>query len=221
MRISRLWPVLAGMLVGGFSANAFAQEPGGSVTLQWTAPGDDSLTGTASRYDIRYSLFPINGSNFVYCSGPGGIPRPGMPGLLQRFTVFGLLPGLRYYFALKTADERLNWSRISNVVAFAEPSVGVEPDSPPFEFRSPVPNPARATAGFAYSLATASRLKVDVFDVQGRLVQRLADTFMPAGAGLLAWDLRDKFGDRVAVGVYMARAQLGDMVITRRILVAR
>jgi hypothetical protein len=209
------------MLVGSFCAEAFAQEPSGSVTLQWTAPGDDSLTGTATRYDIRFSLFPINELNFVYCTGPGGIPRPGSPGTLQRFTVFGLLPGLRYYFALKTADERLNWSRISNVVAFAEPAVGVDPDSPPFEFRSPVPNPARASAGFAYSLATAANVQVDVFDVQGRLLRRLANTHMPAGAGLLTWDLRDKFGDRVAVGVYLARAQLGDMVITRRILVAR
>jgi len=172
MRLTRLWPVLAGMLVGVLCADARAQDPGGSVTLQWTAPGDDSLTGTASRYDIRVSLFPINETNFVYCTGPGGLPRPAAPGSLQRFTVYGLLPGLRYYFALKTADERLNWSKISNVVAFAEPAVGVDPDAPPFEFRAPIPNPARAAAGFNYALATAAHVKVEVFDVQGRLLQR-------------------------------------------------
>jgi len=209
------------MLVGVLCADARAQDPGGSVTLQWTAPGDDSLTGNASRYDIRFSLFPINEQNFVYCTGPGGLPRPGTPGAIQRFTVYGLLPGLRYYFALKTADERLNWSRISNVVAFAEPAVGVDPDAPPFEFRAPIPNPARSSAGFAYSLASAARVKVEIFDVQGRLLQRLADSYSPAGAGLLTWDLRDKYGDRVPVGVYLARAQLGDHVILRRVLVAR
>ncbi len=221
MRLTRLWPVLAGMLVGGFGANAFAQEPTGSVTLQWTAPGDDSLTGTASRYDIRYSLFPINELNFVYCSGPGGLPRPAAPGTVQRFTVYGLLPGLRYYFALKTADERLNWSKVSNIVAFAERAVGVDPDSPPFEFRSPIPNPARSSAGFSYSLAAPARVQVELFDVQGRLVRRLADGHEPAGFRLITWDLRDLQGQRVPVGVYLARAQLGDQVFTRRVLVAR
>ena len=29
-----------------------------SVTLTWTAPGDDGLTGTAASYDIRYSTVP-------------------------------------------------------------------------------------------------------------------------------------------------------------------
>ena len=118
MRFSRLWPVLAGMLVGFLWVDASAQG-NGSVSLQWTAPGDDSLTGTATRYDLRFSLFPINETNFVYCQGPTGLPKPTIPGVLQRVTVYGLLPGLRYYFALKTADERLNWSRISNVIAFA------------------------------------------------------------------------------------------------------
>ena len=117
MRLNRLWPVLAGMLVWGLGAAtlAHAQGTNGSVTLIWTAPGDDSLTGTATRYDIRYSLFPITEDNFKYCSGPGGLPRPVGPGIVQQFTVFGLFPGLRYYFAMRTADERLNWSRLSNV----------------------------------------------------------------------------------------------------------
>ena len=71
MRLNRLWPVLAGMLVFGLGASAaHAQGTTGSVTLIWTAPGDDSLTGTATRYDIRYSLFPITDENFAYCSSP-------------------------------------------------------------------------------------------------------------------------------------------------------
>ncbi|MCK4236778.1 MAG: S8 family serine peptidase, partial [Candidatus Krumholzibacteria bacterium] len=35
-----------------------------SITLTWTATGDDSISGTASYYDIRYSLSFINPSNF-------------------------------------------------------------------------------------------------------------------------------------------------------------
>lgn len=220
MRLTRYWPVLAGMLVGVICSNAFAQEPGGSVTLQWTAPGDDSLTGTATRYDIRYSLFPITETNFAFCSGPSGIPRPSGPGTLQQFTIHGLFPWLRYYFALKTADERLNWSGISNVVAFAEPSVGVDPGPLTYGFRSPAPNPARSIARFGYSVPEPVHVEVDIFDVQGRLIRRIANTNLPASAGAVSWDLKDEFGTRVSVGVYLARARLGDRVFTQRVLVA-
>jgi len=33
------------------------------VILRWTAPGDDGLSGRASRYDLRYSLNPIVGTD--------------------------------------------------------------------------------------------------------------------------------------------------------------
>jgi hypothetical protein len=175
----------------------------------------------ASRYDLRYSLFPINESNFQYCSGPGGLPRPAAPGSIQRFTVFGLLPGLRYYLALKTADERLNWSKLSNVIAFAQPAVGVQESGFPLMFAAPIPNPARSSTGFAFSLPQRARIRVDVFDVQGRLVQRVANTERDPGPGVFEWDLHDFQGRPVAAGVYLARAEIGSEMFMHRILVVR
>ncbi len=49
-----------------------------SVQLNWTAPGDDGSTGTATSYDIRYSTSAITAGNFSSAtqvsggSGPGG-----------------------------------------------------------------------------------------------------------------------------------------------------
>jgi hypothetical protein len=219
MRLFRLWPVVAGMLLCLAWGSAFAQD--GTVTLQWTAPGDDSLTGTASRYDLRVSLFPITETSYPFCNGPTGLPHPGTPGTLQRFSVYGLLPGLRYYFALKTADERSNWSKISNVVAFAQPVVGVDPMVDVPQFSSPVPNPARNQAGFAYILPQREDLTVEIFDIQGRMVSRLAKGDREAGPGLLTWDLRDLTGQKVAAGVYLARAFIGHTPIMQRLLVTR
>lgn len=220
MRLIRHWPVLAGMLVFCLGARpAHAQSADGSVTLIWTAPGDDSLTGTATRYDIRYSLFPITEANFNYCSGPGGLPRPAAAGTVQQFTVYGLFPGLRYFFALKTADERLNWSKISNVIAFAGSTTAVGPRGDHLAFSSPVPNPAQSATAFAYDLPTPSSMEVTVFDVQGRIVRFLTSGERPSGAGILRWDLRDGEGRSVPTGVYLARARIGETVITRRVLV--
>jgi hypothetical protein len=221
MRFNRLAPVLAGMLVVGFCSNAFAQGPSGAVTLQWTAPGDDSLTGTAARYDLRFSLFPITEMNFPYCTGPGGLPRPAGPGTTQRFTVYGLLPGLRYYFALKTADERLNWSKLSNVVAFAQPAVGVGPGQAQFALTPPMPNPARTSTTFGYSMAVRGHLHVEIYDVQGRLTARLADLDVGPDTGMLNWDLTDMSGRPAAAGAYLVRAQLGPVSVMRRVVVVR
>jgi hypothetical protein len=222
MRLIRLWPVLAGMLVFGLGATAaHAQGTTGSVTLIWTAPGDDSLTGIATRYDVRYSLFPITEENFNYCSGPTTLPRPANPGTTQQFTVYGLFPGLRYFFALKTADERLNWSMMSNVVAFSGNTVSVGPEGLRLSFSSPAPNPAHSSTTFQWAAPGAAHLEITVFDVQGRIVASLANTDRPGSEGALTWDLRDSWGRPVSTGVYLARARIGDAVITRRVLVQR
>ena len=220
MRLNRLWPVLAGMLVFGLGATAaHAQGTTGSVTLIWTAPGDDSLTGTATRYDIRYSLFPITEENFSYCSGPAALPRPAIPGTTQQFTVYGLFPGLRYFFALKTADERLNWSKMSNVVAFAGNTVSVGPDGIHLAFSAPFPNPARSSTTFQWAAPRPTNVVVTIFDVQGRTVARLGEGDVQRSEGALTWDLRDRNGSTVPSGVYLARARIGDTEITRRVLV--
>jgi hypothetical protein len=86
-----------------------------TITLQWTAPGDDSLTGTASQYDIRYSTAPITEANWGTAVQVSGEPTPKVSGSAETFTVIGLTPNTLYYFAIKTADEVPNWSAISNI----------------------------------------------------------------------------------------------------------
>ena len=86
-----------------------------SIDLTWTAPGDNGSTGTASQYDIRYSISAITTEtgwgDAAECTGE---PAPLLAGTTQSFTATGLSPNTTYYFALKTADEVPNWSELSN-----------------------------------------------------------------------------------------------------------
>ncbi len=86
-----------------------------SVTLSWSAPGDDGSTGTASQYDIRYSLSTINDGNWDAATQIAGEPTPSAAGSAEQFDVSGLEPNTTYYFAIKTADEVPNWSTLSNI----------------------------------------------------------------------------------------------------------
>ncbi|MFD0670722.1 fibronectin type III domain-containing protein [Cohnella sp. GCM10027633] len=92
---------------------------GTSVSLTWTAPGDDGLTGTASSYDIRYSTSAITDGNWASATQASGEPTPGAAGASQSMTVSGLTGSTTYYFALKTSDESSNVSALSNVVSKA------------------------------------------------------------------------------------------------------
>jgi len=86
-----------------------------SLTLTWTAPGDDGLSGTASQYDIRYSTSAIDTeAAWEAATVVSAPPTPQAAASVETFTVTGLSSGTRYYLALKTADGVPNWSGLSD-----------------------------------------------------------------------------------------------------------
>jgi hypothetical protein len=87
------------------------------VSLQWTAPGDNGTSGTATAYDLRWSTSPITAANFSASTAIASPPVPGPSGTRQGFVMLSLTPGTPYYFAIKTRDEVNNWSAISNVLS--------------------------------------------------------------------------------------------------------
>jgi hypothetical protein len=101
-------------IIIGLAANVSAQEYT-SITLNWTAPGDDGDVGQATAYDVRYSTSPITEQNWDSATPVDGEPAPSPAGSAESFTVSGLQPSTTYYFAIKTSDEAGNWSGLSNV----------------------------------------------------------------------------------------------------------
>jgi hypothetical protein len=85
-----------------------------TATLAWTAPGDDGTVGQASSYDLRFSTSPINDASFPSAARVTTQP-PSASGTSEQLTVGSLEVGTRYYFALKTSDERGTTSTLSNV----------------------------------------------------------------------------------------------------------
>jgi hypothetical protein len=80
----------------------------GKITLQWTAPGEDNMSGTVSKYILKYSgTGPITNSSFetattyYYAWNPSGF-APG--GTQQSIVVTGLTNSATYWFALLAMD---------------------------------------------------------------------------------------------------------------------
>ncbi|MDP3964247.1 MAG: fibronectin type III domain-containing protein [bacterium] len=95
--------------------SVLALDDSNSVTLTWTAPGDDGQIGQATQYDIRYSTSPISESNWSGAQQITNEPSPKLAGLQETFVVSNLVPKTRYYFALKATDESGNVSSLSNI----------------------------------------------------------------------------------------------------------
>jgi hypothetical protein len=93
-----------------------------SLSLGWTAPGDDANVGTAAQYDLRYSTSPITAGNFASATTVLAEPLPSAAGTHQSMIVSGLLAGTTYYFAMKTQDEIPNVSTVSNVPSLSTPA---------------------------------------------------------------------------------------------------
>jgi hypothetical protein len=190
-----------------------------SVTLTWTAPGEDSLVGRASRYDLRYSAEMITPETFLQGIEAPEMPLPAAPGTRQSYILDGLPPGVVCYLAIKTVDQAGNWSPMSNVIARMPQGPGGKPAAPGLAFSVPRPNPARDLSRFECALPEAAQVKVEVFDLVGRRVRLLADESYSAGLRELVFDLRDDRGLRLAAGVYLVRAQLGSKAFTHRLVV--
>jgi serine protease len=82
-------------------------------------------------------------------------------------------------------------------------------------------NPSRGSATLALRLSRAGPVRVQLFDVRGRLIRRLEEGQVPAGERLVRWDGKDDRGRMVGSGVYFFRVVTPDGVENRRVAVLR
>ena len=114
----------------------------GSVDLTWTASGDDPGdlpgVGTATQYEVRYSLTGPITNEFEWLTAdpaPGFVPIPNVNGSAESMSVTGLVPGFTYWFAVRATDDA-GYSVLSNpasaqaaVVSYVYSGAGFYEDS--------------------------------------------------------------------------------------------
>ncbi len=209
-----------------FTGIADAQVTSTTITVTWSAPGDDSLTGVASAYDIRYSQSPINAANWAGASQVAGEPTPKPAGGNENFTISGLSPGQTYYIAIKSVDEAGNWSAISNIVS-ATTSILLDADDGtgtlPIEFRlrQNFPNPFNPVTAIDFSIPKAGVVELAVFNILGERVTTLASGQFAAGDHQVIWNGCDASGTEVASGVYLYRLETDSHSAVRKMVLMR
>lgn len=134
------------------------------------------------------------------------------PGVLEIFN--GRIDELRIY------DRALGNEEIADLYGGL---VGVDsPGTDPQTTLGPgFPNPAAAGTRVSFSLASAGPLRLDVYDVGGRVVRTLLEGTVQAGRHTAIWDGLDTGGGRVPAGVYFVRLRSGTVDLSRRLIRVR
>jgi subtilisin family serine protease len=215
-----------------------------AIAAHWTNTGDDSATGTATAFDLRYSGAPITAGNF-YSATPVATSEPDASGTEHCEFIGSLSACQTYYVAVKARDEAYNWSAISNVVNGAtscspvsEPACGIQrqfsagavPRGDPgadgtierpfvFVFGANDGMPRVIHCGMPKRNA-GQTFELAVFDLAGRRVRTLAQGVAAPGRFETQWDLKSDDGRTVPRGLCFIRLRVGGTSVTQKVMQA-
>lgn len=213
--------LLSGAMFDNISARQTEITPT-SVTLTWTAPGNDGNSGTAWQYDVRYSTTLITEQNWTTASQAEGEPNPATAGSSQEFIVDDLAPNTHYYFAIKTIDWAGNLSGLSNVDTARTLSLVTNIDLPDnYELSPNYPNPFNAYTVINFYVPVPGPAKLSIYDILGRRVSTIVDELLSIGEHSAKWDGRDGQGNPVATGIYFYHLRAGDLNTSRKMLLLK
>lgn len=82
----------------------------------------------------------------------------------------------------------------------------------------PSPYISNSNLSIVFSLSSYTYVTIDVFNVRGQRVVRLAEGFYN-GDNHLTWDMRDRRGTRISSGIYLVRLKTEESNLNRRIIV--
>jgi hypothetical protein len=82
------------------------------------------------------------------------------------------------------------------------------------------PNPLRVGDGgrLQFTMALQAKARLEIFDLQGRVVNVLFDGIAPQGLNEVNWDGTDGSGRRVATGIYCYRLRALDIDVSKKLV---
>ena len=84
------------------------------------------------------------------------------------------------------------------------------------------PNPSNPQTMIEYGVSEpASRVRIAIYDISGRVVRLLVDDVRSAGYYSVVWDGRSEVGEVVASGVYFYEVAVGNLKETKKLVVLR
>lgn len=114
------------------------------------------------------------------------------------------------YFLLidkKTSD-------VTNVLSDYDPKIN-------FELFNNYPNPFNPTTTIIFQISQAGNVKINIFDISGRLIKQLINEQIDAGEYSTIWDGRDNNGKKVSSGIYFYQIISGEFIQSKKMILLK
>jgi len=184
--------------IASFSANV----SNGAVELKWIASAAGSLDGfniyrgdgeSPDRFDrLNDKVFGTSGTN-IY------LDESALPGRTYTYQIGGLQGDREFLSFTLTVDV---------------PSI-------PLTLYQNYPNPFNPSTSISFYIPGPDRVRLEIFDVQGRRIRTLADRQMEGGRHTLQWNGTNDAGRQVSSGIYVYRLVSGKRSLTRKLVMMR
>lgn len=172
-----------GSVVVGYNAYTFSSREGFVWTLeQGLMKASDFIEGLGITLPVDFTIQSMTGlsDDGRYLCGYG---------------YYGELIGIRHSFIVHVQ----NPSPVPDAPSLASVSVGPN-----------YPNPFNPSTTIALTMDKAGPVRLEIYDVRGRLVRVAHDGPLTVGRHEVSWNGRDLEGRQVNSGIYLARASLND-----------
>ena len=83
------------------------------------------------------------------------------------------------------------------------------------------PNPFNPTTTISFYLPDRVKVRLEVFNVSGRLVTRLGDGVFSAGPHQVGWNGTDANGTPVSSGMYVYRLTAGNRTMSKKMILLK
>jgi hypothetical protein len=90
-----------------------------------------------------------------------------------------------------------------------------------FTLRQNFPNPFNPITTFRYDLPSDAFVTLSIYDMLGREVTQLVNTFQQAGFKSIQWDATNRYGKQVSAGVYLYQIEAGDFVQAKKMVLLK
>lgn len=184
------------------------------------------VSETIDRIRVEWTLVRCSSAavfTVMRAAGSGNFDRISDPqiyraGLAFTFVDQSVVPGTAYRYRIDVEDED---GRKTLFETSAMTYVGPPPPQFLLTLGQNYPNPFNPGTMIEYTLPVRSRVVIDIYDVQGRLIRRLVDSVMDEGPHSAPWDGLNASGRRVGSGVYFYRLAAGGSRLTRTMVIMK
>jgi hypothetical protein len=163
-------------------------------------------------------------TGYMYQIGTSPDTGPEAEVLFSQSSPLDLEQGMTYHWRVKTKNLCGQWGNYSSCFSFATQDIagiGGHPLITESKITVLQPNPSQGRVRIDYQVVQAGSVRIDIYDVCGRLMQVLDEGSRERGTYSAVWNGMDGRGRAASSGVYFVRLIAGSKTPEKRLLIAR